>query len=550
LEKQVGNVAAGTESIAEILLQTWREEPNIELGSLNIGLITETSLDIEKREGYYPFLLKELLRLFDGERAFAFAIEPSRGNAPEVLGCVSSVDLDNDPVSSPERKVSPKLLVGTASSRKPLFRALSDSSDGDSRESSLLAIPAISRLCCQAVLVVENRFQQLSISATSLRSAFLYSRLLAWQIDIGQLVQENDSLWQDLNRLRDSTSSDSRPAGRSAPRATPSKNEKRKGLTGDYSIIVGSSSKMLEILQVIDRISSSTAPVLINGESGTGKELVALAVHANSPRATKTFVSENCAAITETLLESELFGYIKGAFTGANKDHKGLFEHADTGTLFLDEVGDMSASMQKKLLRVLQEGVIRRVGSKDYTSVDVRIVSATNKDLLTECRRGNFREDLYYRLNVINLKLPALRERREDVAEMVQYFLAELVKESGTVKEIDTTAMQKLVQYSWPGNVRELQNAVKKLFALSEGTVITADDLSDSLTAKETNESPFRDWQLDLSHMTLRQAIEELETEMIRNALSETGGNKSLVAKTLQIPKTSLYNKINKYKLS
>jgi transcriptional regulator with PAS, ATPase and Fis domain len=305
---------------------------------------------------------------------------------------------------------------------------------------------------------------------------------------------------------------------------------------------------MLEIFRIIDRISSSNAPVLINGESGTGKELIANAVHQNSPRKGKVFVSENCGALTESLLESELFGYVKGAFTGAHKDHKGLFELAEGGTLFLDEVGDMSPGMQKKLLRVIQEGVIRRVGGKDYIPVDVRIISATNKDLMNEVQAGNFREDLYYRLNVINLRLPPLRERREDIPELVEQFLAELEHETGTRKKVEPEAMQRLERYTWPGNVRELRNEIKRVCALAEGDV-RVQDLSDTLLAGENRDVPFQLLERDLSHLTLRDAMERLEKEMIRSAIHQARGNKSKVADMLQVPKTSLYNKINKYGL-
>jgi two-component system NtrC family response regulator len=309
---------------------------------------------------------------------------------------------------------------------------------------------------------------------------------------------------------------------------------------------MGSSKRMLDIFGILDRISTSAAPVLISGESGTGKELIANAVHQNSPRKGKVFVSENCGALTETLLESELFGYVKGAFTGAHKDHKGLFELATSGTLFLDEVGDMSQSMQKKLLRVLQEGVIRRVGGKDYISVDVRTISATNKELLEEVRAGNFREDLYYRLNVINLTLPPLRERKEDIPELVETFLAGLASETGLEKMIEPAAMQYLIQHSWPGNIRELLNEIKRLHTLSDGD-IRVGDLSETVLVGETRGLPFQEIERELSHLSLKEATERLEKEMIRNAFVQCRGNKSLMAKMLQVPKTSLYNKINKY---
>ena len=533
-----------------LIRNTWKQSQLADLADtpLNFDLIGRSCLDDKKRDGYYGLLLSELIASFGGERAFVFAVEPTQNGPPELAGCVASRDLDGDPVSSPDRKVPRELLQQIASRKEPYYRPWQDRSEDGTRESGLFLIPVVSRGHCLVVIAVENRFQGLSLSEPSLRSALLYCRLLSWQLDLEQLCRENESLWTDLSRLRDSVDPDVKiPARPATPKA--SRPENRKGLKGDYSMIVGSSPKILEILQVIDRISGSNAPVLIDGESGTGKELCALAVHANNPRQGKPFVSENCAAITETLLESELFGYVRGAFTGANKDHKGLFELADGGTLFLDEVGDMSPSMQKKLLRVLQEGVIRRVGAKEYTTVDVRIISATNKELLEQCRRGHFREDLYYRLNVINLRLPPLRERREDIAELVQVFLDELAQETGTSKVIDSQAMQALVQYSWPGNVRELQNEVKKLFALSDGETIGFSDLGDSIISDDDGGGPFRSWPFDLSHLTLKDATEQLEKEMIRGALTETGGNKSLVAKTLQIPKTSLYNKINKYQL-
>ena len=307
---------------------------------------------------------------------------------------------------------------------------------------------------------------------------------------------------------------------------------------------------MIEILQVIDRLSKSCAPVLVNGESGTGKELAALAIHQNSPRRDRKFVSENCGALTETLLESELFGYVKGSFTGATKDHKGLFEQAVGGTFFLDEVGDMSPSMQKKLLRVLQEGVIRRVGSKEFTPVDVRIVSATNKDLLQECKAGNFREDLYYRLNVINLVLPPLRDRREDIPDLVEYFLGSTTTGSPKPIAIEDAALELMTEYSWPGNIRELQNEILKLAALCDDYLIRAKDLSEHLIdGVNPMSSTGQKWTEGFSHMSLKQATDEFECELIRQALAKNSGNKSLVAKSLRIPKTTLYNKIKKYKL-
>lgn len=500
-------------------------------------------------ESWAHRLLRSSLALLGGERAFLFELVPQLGGSPpELAGCYASADLDGDPISAPLEKVSASVLFDVVNSKTPWHRRLRD---GLEAESALVAIPALTGETCRAILVVENRFRDLNLSADTLAPLRGYTAQLAIHLEVDRLVSENEGLLADLHRLRDAAptpATGALPTTALAPASVPAK--QRKGLSGDYSMIVGSSPIVMEILGIIDRISTSSAPVLINGESGTGKELIALAVHKNSPRKGKAFVSENCAAITETLLESELFGYVRGAFTGANKDHKGLFELADGGTLFLDEVGDMSSSMQKKLLRVLQEGVIRAVGAKEYTPVDVRIVSATNKDLLTECRNGRFREDLYYRLNVINLKLPPLRDRREDVADIARFFLAQSKEDMGRSFTIESAALESLARYSWPGNVRELQNEIKKICALSEDEVIRVRDLSPHLLEIESDQSNRGNWPFDLGELTLREATEQLERDLIQRALDELSGNKSQVAKLLQIPKTSLYNKINKYGLT
>ncbi|MGE0711473.1 MAG: sigma 54-interacting transcriptional regulator [Planctomycetota bacterium] len=235
----------------------------------------------------------------------------------------------------------------------------------------------------------------------------------------------------------------------------------------NYDQIVGQSPRMQTIFQLLDRVTDTTVPVFIHGESGTGKELVAKAIHYNGPRKKFRLISENCAATSETLLESELFGYVKGAFTGAQADRKGLFELASKGTLFLDEVGDMSLGMQKKLLRVLQEGEIRRVGGKDQLKVDVRIISASNKDLKKLVEDGHFREDLYYRLNVVKVDLPPLRERKEDLPLLIEHFLKEEL--TGPPKSFSPEAMQMLMRYNWPGNIRELKNVVERAKIISDG---------------------------------------------------------------------------------
>ena len=489
---------------------------------------------------YHQSILGELIRLFGAERAFLFSCQERPAKEGPALGdCEASRDLDGDPISDPERKVSAELLLKVARDGLPCH-------DGtDNEEGSRLVLPAVSRDSVHCVLVVENRFKELDLESRNLAAALVYCRALAAGRNLAGAIEENESLWREICRQREH-------AGENQPTApaTAKASSRREGLVGDYSEIIGRSPRMIEILQVIDRLSESCAPVLVNGESGTGKELAALAIHQNSPRRNRKFVSENCGALTETLLESELFGYVKGAFTGATKDHKGLFEQAINGTFFLDEVGDMSPAMQKKLLRVLQEGVIRRVGSTEFTPVDVRIVSATNKDLLEECRNGNFREDLYYRLNVINLVLPPLRDRREDIPALVEHFLSSATAGHSKPVTIEEAAIEVLAEHSWPGNIRELQNEILKLAALCDENHIGLRDLSDKM---RNGDSPMNargaKWVEGFAHLSLKEATEELECELIRKALDNSGGNKSLVAKHLKIPKTTLYNKIKKYSL-
>lgn len=251
----------------------------------------------------------------------------------------------------------------------------------------------------------------------------------------------------------------------------------------NYSEIIGESPALIRVFRLLDRIAHSNVPVLIQGESGTGKELVAGALHRNSLRRDQAFVAENCAAIPETLLESELFGYKRGAFTGADKNKTGLFKVADGGTLFLDEIGDMSLSMQKKLLRVLQDGEIRPVGSNEVSHVDVRIISASNKNLKEMVARGEFRADLYFRLNTITVTVPPLRDRPEDIALLVDFFVERIAKEMNCKPiPLAAEALKALEKYRWPGNIRELENEMRRCLALlGDGPEIGLQLLSDEI---------------------------------------------------------------------
>jgi DNA-binding NtrC family response regulator len=305
------------------------------------------------------------------------------------------------------------------------------------------------------------------------------------------------------------------------------------------SEIEGKSPRMLEVYKLVARVAPTSATVLVNGESGTGKELVARAIHAHSTRATKAFVPVNCTALSESLLESELFGHARGAFTGAIGAKRGLFELADAGTLFLDEVGDMGPKMQAQLLRTLQDGEVRPVGGTDAIRVDVRLVCATNKDLEAEVKAGRFREDLYFRINVVTVKLPPLRERAGDVPILVAHFLAKLARREGRPQaSMSREALEVLCRYGWPGNVRELQNAVERAVAVAKGNVVLPSDLPIEVHG---GGAPQTGGLIDD-----RPTLAELERRYISLVLAECGGNKKKAAERLGIDRRTLYRALER----
>lgn len=322
---------------------------------------------------------------------------------------------------------------------------------------------------------------------------------------------------------------------------------KELGIRYKYDSMIGKSKPMQDVYGMLDKIKNSESTVLIQGENGTGKELIAKAIHYNSARQEKVFVTQNCSAFNDNLLDSELFGHVKGSFTGAVKDKKGLFEVADGGTFFLDEIGDTSPSMQVKLLRVIQEGTFIPVGATEPRKVDVRILAATNKDLKDMVEKGLFREDLYYRINVINITVPPLRDRKEDIPLLCEHFLNKTAQEKGIKPKILTKrALEKIFDYPWPGNIRELENEMERVTVLAgTETKITVDMLSGRI--REFGErSKVQGVRIQGK---LRDALEELEREMIREGLKRTGWNKSRLAKELGISRAGLINKVEKYNL-
>ena len=314
-----------------------------------------------------------------------------------------------------------------------------------------------------------------------------------------------------------------------------------------FDNIVGKSKQMKKIYDLIEKISPSKASVLITGPSGTGKELISKAIHYRSNRKERPFISINCGALTETLLESELFGHEKGAFTGAATMKKGRFELADGGTLFLDEVGDMPASLQVKLLRVLQEMEFERVGGTKTIHVDVRIVSASNRNIKEDVAEGSFREDLYYRLNVIHLEVPPLKERVDDIPLLVRHFISKFSENSTVGVELIPETLKTLYSYPWPGNVRELENVIERAMVLNSDGVITVADLPDELTGAEA--------QFDVdrfipSNMTMPEALEKIEAKLLRRALVQCNNVQSHAAKSLGITKSLIQHKMKKYNIT
>lgn len=376
---------------------------------------------------------------------------------------------------------------------------------------------------------VDRLFQQDISFKEDIRLLTIISSMIAQAVRIHQMVEREKNRLQDENiRLRRELKKHFHPSN-----------------------IVGESKRMLDVYDTLELVSKTRATVLLRGESGTGKELIAHAIHYHSDRAEKPFIKISCAALPETLLESELFGYEKGAFTGALTTKVGRFEMANEGTLFLDEIGDFSPSTQVKLLRVLQEREFERLGGTQTIRVDIRLVVATNKNLEKEAREGRFREDLYYRLNVVPIFLPSLRERREDIPVLVNYFLKRSGEENKKkVKYISDQAMEILMNYAWPGNVRELENAIERAVVLCKGETLTPelfpipqDGQSPGLTTFNPESGS------ELLPSLLPEAVEMLERRMIGSALEKTGGNQRRAAQLLGLTERIVGYKIRCYGL-
>jgi len=404
-------------------------------------------------------------------------------------------------------------------SKEPLFLYRTRKRSPDTEE-SFICVPIKERRKTVGALSITYPYKQNRNYEDSVQLLTIVTSMIAQSLRLAQLVEQERAQLQDENALL--------------------KRELQQKY--DFRNIIGTSKEMRDVYEQIAQVAPSGATVLIRGESGTGKELVAHAIHYNSPRSSKPFVKVNCAALPESLIESELFGHEKGAFTGAVARKRGRFELAEGGTLFLDEIGDLSPAMQVKLLRALQEREFERVGGTETIKVNVRLITATNVDLEQAVSDGRFRSDLYYRLNVFSIYLPPLRERKTDILLLADHFLEKYGRQNGKrINRISTPAIDMLMSYHWPGNVRELENVVERATLVCEGNVIHGYHLPPTLQTAEGSGT--------VTKMSLDLAVSAFEKDLIQDALKTTRGNRARAARLLDTTERILGYKVNKYEI-
>jgi transcriptional regulator with GAF, ATPase, and Fis domain len=575
LRNVVGGLVAqqGGEALDEmraLLEQAWEEQRGeplydaLELERENLYRLLEVSKLLASEHHLKKLLelvMDSVIELTGAERGFVILRER------ESLVIKVARNFDRESIRRPEFKVSHSVAEEVIRTGKPLLSAdaLSDpilvaaGSVTELKLRSLLCIPLTLRDQVLGCVYIDNRFETGVFRQGELPLLQGFADQAAIAIENARLFEENQTRQEELRRSHEEIGRlnaqlkekvEKQYAELSKVKQDLFSTRKDVPLKHDFGAIIGRSQAMKDVFHVLDKVIDTDEPVFVHGESGTGKELVARAIHFNSPRARNgRFVSENCSAIPDTLLESELFGHEKGAFTGAIATKAGLFELAHGGTLFLDEIGDMSLDMQKKLLRAIQEGEIRRVGGKDMIRVDVRLISASNKDLAELIKTGLFREDLFYRLNVVKITLPPLRGRREDIPLLVEHFLEKIARESGQArKRIDEVSFWYLQNHAWPGNVRELENEIRRAVALSDD-LITVDHLKEEIRSRELFKPqvalPAGAQLKDI----VREAIEDVERRMIAKVLEESGWRKAETARALGISRPTLDAKIEAYGL-
>jgi len=505
------------------------------------------------------FAIDAAIELTGAERGFVLLASPAaepelgaRATPPPERGShqvAVARNLDREQVGSDNYQFSTSIAERVIRSGQPVITVDARSDERFAAERSVHAMRLQSVACVPisspegmlGALYLDNRYQSGRFSPTDLDLLIAFGHQVAIALRNARMHAALQQHAQSLEAEKRAVERLSRGQAREIERLQREVATRQQALEFryDYRQIVGRSAPMRQVLAKLDRVIDSPLTVLIQGESGTGKELVARAVHYNSPRRERPFVSVNCAALPEALLESELFGHVRGAFTGASHDKEGLMVAARGGTLFLDEVGDMPPSMQVKLLRVLQEREVRPVGATAVVPVDIRVLSATNKDLLAEVQASRFREDLFYRLSVVVIDLPSLRERADDIPQLTAAILERLARDDeAEIPKVLPAAMRKLVEYRWPGNVRQLENVLSKAYYLSDRRRIDVGDVE--LPQRATSARRAID----------RKQFEREESRRIIDALHQSRWNMSAVARSLGIPRNTLYRKLGRYHIA
>lgn len=540
-----------------------REEQLIKLLEINKALNAEHNL-----RRLLQRIMDTVLDVVKAERGFLIMFD-NGGMEVKV-----SRNLDRESVPKPLVKFSSSIASQVRESGKALV-AVDAQEDKRFKETlsvhglklrSVLCVPLTVRSRMLGVVYVDNRFERGAFTDNDVKLLEILSDQAAVAIENARLFGENLQKQKELENSKKEVEKLNRVLQQRMERQLAELEQARTIIESrkprfkyNYDETITRSKAMHEIFSRLDKIIDSDIAVLIQGESGTGKELIARAIHFNGPRKNKKFIAQNCSAIPSELVESEFFGYVRGAFTGANRDKSGLFEVADKGTIFLDEIADLPLPMQSKFLRVLEEGEIRHVGGKKTLKVDVRIVSATNSDLAEAVRQGAFREDLFYRLNVITIELPPLRERKEDIPLLIDHFLTGIAERTDKKKRrLDTEALEYLKDYAWPGNIRELENEIERAAMLSDD-IITPLHLSENLryrTSPKTTPSGAITGVLtedDLEGKSLKDVMEftaeKAERAAIVRALKKAKGEKKEAARILDISRPTLYAKLKRYNI-
>ena len=518
---------------------------------LNVSLEVTRQLDVRK---LLATILDSAIEVTGAERGFVIIEED------EVMKVRVARNIQKEEIEKAQQEISLSVIKEV---RKKGIPIMSDNAAADARFQdaasvhglnlrSIICMPLKVRDEVMGLVYLDNRLESGAFADADLRIVQAFCNHASIALENARLyerLKRQSEQVAEVNKQLESTVAEQTRELVIIEKSAP---EAARGMRYDYSKIIGKSAAMQEVFHLLDRVTDTLVPVLIQGESGTGKELVARAVHFNGSLKNRKFVSENCAAMPDTLLESELFGHVKGAFTGADRDRKGLFEIADGGTLFLDEVSSMSPEMQAKLLRVLQEGEIRPVGGGDVVKVKVRIIATSNRDLKKMVEEKLFREDLYYRLHVVTVDLPPLRSRREDIPLLIEHFLSRIAAETHEPKRrIDRKCIALMTEYDWPGNVRELENEIRRLVALSRDT-ITPPLLSEAIRAalpKAAAAAGVDPGEIESKGLkaAVQDATAALEKSLIEDMLQKAHGKKIEAARRLGISRPTLDAKIKAY---